>query len=51
MCKREEEQNIVRLSIEGGDWGELFDAYKEMSRAVGIKTKALWKMKAATDAG
>ena len=44
--------------IEGEDWGELFDAYKEMSRAVGVKkpqeaqkAKALWKMKAAKDAG
>ena len=40
------------------DWGELFDAYKEMSRAVEVKkpheaqqAKALWKMKAAKDAG
>ena len=38
--------------------GELHDAYKEMSRAVGVKkpqevqkAKALWKMKAAKDAG
>ena len=39
--------------IEGEDWGELFDAYKEMSRAVGKaqKAKALWAMKAAKDAG
>ena len=44
--------------IEGEDWGEVYDAYKEMSRAVGVekpqeaqKAKALWKMKAAKDAG
>ena len=42
----------------GGHRGELHDAYKEMSRAVGVKmaqgaqkAKALWKMKAAEDAG
>ena len=36
--------------IEGEDWRELYDAYKEMSRAVGVKkpqeaqkVKALWK--------
>ena len=36
--------------IEGEHWGELYDAYKEMSRAVGVKkpqeaqkAKALWK--------
>ena len=44
--------------IEGEDWEELHGAYKEMSRAVGVKkpqvaqkAKALWKMKAAKDAG
>ena len=44
--------------IEGEDWGELYDTYKEVSRAVGVKkpqeaqkAKALWKMKAAKDAG
>ena len=44
--------------IEGEDWGELYDAYREMSRAVGVKkpqeapkAKALWTMKAAKDAG
>ena len=44
--------------IEGEDWGELFSAYKEMSRAVGVKkpqearkAKGLWKIKAAKDAG
>ena len=44
--------------IEGEDWREMYDAYKEMSRTVGVKkpqeahkTKALWKMKAAKDAG
>ena len=44
--------------IEGEDWRELHDAYKEMSGAEGVKkpqeaqkAKALWKMKAAKDAG
>ena len=44
--------------IEGEDWRELFDAYNEMSRPVGVKrpqeaqeAKALEKMKAATDGG
>ena len=44
--------------IEGEGWGELYDAYKETSRAVGVKkpqeaqkAKALWKMKTAKDAG
>ena len=44
--------------IEGEDWGELYDAYEEMRRAVGVKkpqeswkAKALWKMRAAKDAG
>ena len=44
--------------IEGEDWGELYDACKEISRAVGVKkpqeaqnANALWKMKAAKDAG
>ena len=44
--------------IDGEDWGESHDAYKEMSRAVAVKkpqeaqkARALWKMKAATDAG
>ena len=44
--------------IEGEDWGELYDAFEEMSRAVGDqkpqeaqKANALWKMKAAKDAG
>ena len=39
--------------IEGEDSEELYDAYKEKSRAVGVKkpqeaqkAKALWKMKA-----
>ena len=39
-------------------WGELYDAQKEMNRAVAVekpheaqKAKALWKMKAAKDAG
>ena len=44
--------------IEGEDWGEIHFSYKEMSRAGGVKkpheaqkAKALWKMKAAKDAG
>ena len=44
--------------IEGEDWGESNDAYKEMSRAVRVKkpqgaqkAKALWKMKPGKDAG
>ena len=44
--------------IEGEDWRELYDANKEMSRAVGFKkpqeaqkAKAFQKMKAAKDAG
>ena len=44
--------------IEGEHWGELYDAYKEMSWAVedkkpqeAQKAKALWNMKAAKDAG
>ena len=42
--------------IEGEDWEEMRDSYKEMSRAVGVKkpqeaqkAKALWAMKAAKD--
>ena len=45
-------------SIEDEDWGQLYDSCKEMSRAVGVKkpqetqkAEALWKMKAAKDAG
>ena len=41
---------------EGKDWAELYDCYKEMCRAAGIKkphetqkAKALWEMKAAKD--
>ena len=42
----------LKKSIEGEDWGELYDSYKEMSGAVRArKAKALWKMKVATDAG
>ena len=44
--------------IEGEDWREPYDAHKEMSTAVGVKqpqevqkAKAIWKMKAAKDAG
>ena len=43
---------------EGEYWVEMYDSYKEMSRAVGVKkpqtaqkARALWKMKAAKDAG
>ena len=42
--------------IEGEDWEEMYESYKEMSRAVGVKkpqeaqkAKALWAMKAAKD--
>ena len=42
--------------IEGEDWEEMYESYKEMSRAVGVKksqevqkAKAFWKMKAAKD--
>ena len=42
--------------IEGEDWEEMYEAYKEMSRAVGVKKQqeaqkanALCKMKAAKD--
>ena len=44
--------------IEGEAWEEMYYSYKEMRRAVGVKkpqeahkAKALWKMKAAKDAG
>ena len=44
--------------IEGEDRVEMYFSYKEISRAVGVqmpqeaqKAKALWKMKAAKDAG
>ena len=44
--------------IEGEDWGEMHEAYQEMSRAVGfkkpqeaLKANALWTMKAAKEAG
>ena len=40
--------------IEGGDWEDMYESYKEKSRAVGAKkpqgaqkANALWKMKAA----
>ena len=42
--------------IEGEDWEEMYESYKEMSRAVGVrkpqeaqKAKALWAMEAAKD--
>ena len=36
----------------GEDWGELYDAYTQMSRAVGVKKpQEAWEMKAAKDAG
>ena len=44
--------------IEGEDWEDMYDSYMAMSRAVGVKkpqeaqkAKALWKMKAAKEAG
>ena len=43
-------------SIEGEDWEEMYESYKEMSRAVGVrkpqeaqKAKALWAITAAKD--
>ena len=43
---------------EGEDWEELYEHYKETSKAAGVKrpnedqkAKALWKMKAARDSG
>ena len=42
--------------IEGTDWEDMYDSYKVMSKALGVKkpqeaqkTKALWAMKAAKD--
>ena len=42
--------------IGGEDWEEMYDSYKEMSRAVGVrkpqeaqKAKTLWAMKAAKE--
>ena len=42
--------------IEGEDWEDMYDSYKIMNRAVGVrkpqevqKAKALWAMKAAKD--
>ena len=42
--------------IAGEDWEDMYESYKEMSRAVGVKksqesqkAKALWAMKAAKD--
>ena len=50
--------HVLYKGIEGEDWGELYDAYKEMNRTVRVKkpqeaqkVKVLWKMKAAKDAG
>ena len=44
--------------IEGEDWAEMYEAFKDMSRAVEVKkpkesqkAKAFWKMKAAKEAG
>ena len=44
--------------IEGEDWEYMYDSHKEIKRAVGVrkpqeaqKAKALWKMKAAKEAG
>ena len=47
----------IYKGVEGGEWEELYDYYKEMSRAAGVgrganqsqKAKALWKMKEAKD--
>ena len=51
-------REAIYKGIEGEDWEELCDSYKEMSRAVGVKkpqgaqkAKALWKLKAAKDSG
>ena len=51
-------RQAVYKGIEGEDWREMYEAYKEMSRAVVVKkpqetqkAKLLWNMKAAKDAG
>ena len=41
----------LHKGIEGEDWEDLYDSYKEMSRAVGVKKPQEGKMKAAKDAG
>ena len=54
-CDNDNDQPACQL-IEGEDWEDMFDSYKVMSWAVGVKkpqeaqkAKALWKMKAAKD--
>ena len=48
----------INKGIEGSEWEDLYEHYKEMSKAAGVrkpnesqKAKALWKMKAARDSG
>ena len=47
----------IYKGIKGEDWEELYDCYKEMSRAARVKShdaqkaKSIWKMKAAKDSG
>ena len=48
--------HAIYTGIESREWEELYDHYKEMSKAAGVrklsesqKAKALWKMKAAKD--
>ena len=48
----------IYKGIEGEDWEELYDCFKEMSKAAGFKkphetpkTKAPWKMQAVKDIG
>ena len=47
---------VLYKVIEGEDWEEMYDSYKVMSKAVGVrkphealKARALWAMKAAKD--
>ena len=49
--------HAICKGVEGSDWRELYEHYKEMSRAAGVrvpsesqkKARALWKLKAAKD--
>ena len=48
----------IYKGIEGKDWEELYEHYKEMSRAAGVRkpsesqtARALWRMRAARDSG
>ena len=50
--------HAIHTGIQGSDWEDLYDRYKDMSKAAGVKkpnenqkAKALWKMKAAKDRG